>query len=154
MVSCCWKNLRVDIDSSLPWICGCQRHRSNIPADTPTANYCHNICIPLLDHLLSEFDSHLGCHHQQTALQGLSLVPSILITLPEEESSTKVSQLADKQDIPSPDNIQVNFTAGNWSGNSNLVSMGVPAYVSSSPSFTLSICHFKRTWSVFSVPYL
>ncbi len=42
--------------------------------------------------------------HQKTALQGLSIVPSIMVGLSAEDYSSKVSQLVDlyKDDLPSP----------------------------------------------------
>ena len=44
----------VGIQPSLPRVCGCQRHRSNIPAQVFTVYYRRNLSIPVLDHLLSE----------------------------------------------------------------------------------------------------
>ena len=43
--------------------------------------------------------------HQKTALLGLSIVPSILVNLPTDDYTTKVSKLADmyRDDLPSPD---------------------------------------------------
>ena len=80
---------------------------ANMPAETPSEYYCHSISIPLLDHLLSEMNSRFG-KHQQTALLGLSIVPSILITLPAEDCSSKVKQLAElyENDLPSPECIE------------------------------------------------
>lgn len=65
---------------SLPRRCGRQTHRSNTPADTPGEYYCRTITIPLLDHLLSEMKSQFG-KHQQTALLGLSIVPSVMVSV-------------------------------------------------------------------------
>ena len=92
---------------SLPRRCGRQTHRSNMPAETPSQYYCRTISIPLLDHLLSEMNSRFG-KHQQTALLGLSIVPSVLVTLPPEECSCKVKQLAElyENDLPSPECIE------------------------------------------------
>ena len=43
--------------------------------------------------------------HQKTALLGLPIVPSILVNLPTDDYTTKVSKLADmyRDDLPSPD---------------------------------------------------
>ena len=65
----------VNIEPSLPRICGRQTHRSNVLADTPSVFYCRTVSIPLLDHLISETDTRFSSH-QQTALMGLSVVPS------------------------------------------------------------------------------
>ena len=97
----------VGIVLSLPRRCSRQPHRSNMPAETPSEYYCRTISIPLLDHLLSKMKFRFG-KHQQTALLGLSLVPSILVTLPTENFNFKVKQLAKlyECDLPSPDCIE------------------------------------------------
>ena len=77
---------------SLPRRCGKQTHHSNTPADTPSEYYRRSISIPLLDHLISEMKSRFG-KHQQTALLGLSIVPSVLVSVPPEDLSSKVQQL-------------------------------------------------------------
>ena len=75
--------------------CGRQVHRSNIPAHTPSDYYCHCISIPLIDHLLSEMQSRFT-KHLQTALLGLSIVPSVLVKLSDKEFSTTVWTFADR----------------------------------------------------------
>ena len=50
--------------------------------------------IPLLDHLVSELESRFKSHNQAT-LQGLYLVPSVLVTKYLEEIATKVQQLGE-----------------------------------------------------------
>ena len=67
----------IGVEPSLPRCCGWQTYHFNVPSDTPSVYYCQDISIPLLGHLLSEMESHFNTH-QQTALLGLSLVPSIL----------------------------------------------------------------------------
>ena len=61
----------------------------------------------VLDHLLSEMESRFSSH-QKTALLGLSLIPSLMVTLSTEEYTTKSIQLADmyREDLPSPDCVQ------------------------------------------------
>lgn len=89
---------------SLPRRSGRQMHRSNVPANTPSEYYCRSLSIPLLDHLLSEMRSRFTSH-QQKALLGLAIVPSVLVTIPAEDVSTKVSQIVELYigDLPSPD---------------------------------------------------
>jgi len=91
------------IEPSIPRRCTHQTHRSSIPTDTPSEYYCRSISIPLLDHLLSEMRSRFSSH-QQTALFGMSIVPSIMVALSSEEYFSKVSELADmyEGDLPSP----------------------------------------------------
>ena len=52
----------IDVEPCLPRRCGRQTHCSNVPADTPSEYYCRTVSIPLLDHLLSEMDSHFSSH--------------------------------------------------------------------------------------------
>ena len=67
-------------EPSLPQRCGRQCHCSNVPANSSCEYYCRCISIPVLDHLLSEMESCLSSH-QQTALLGLSIVPSLYLSL-------------------------------------------------------------------------
>ena len=96
----------VGTEPSLPRRCGRQIHRSNVPADTPSEYYCRSVSIPMLDHLLSEMKTRFTTN-QKTALLGLCIVPSVMVTLPDEECTSKVSQLADmyQDDLPSPDSV-------------------------------------------------
>ena len=94
----------VGTECFVPRRCSRQTHRSNIPADSPSQYYCRLISTPLLDHLLSEIRSRFS-RHQQTALLGLSILPSIMVTQSRDESITKVGNLATMycDDLPSPD---------------------------------------------------
>ena len=96
----------LDAEISLPRTCGRQMHHSNMPASTPSEYYCRTISIPLLDHLLAEFNSRFG-PHQKKALQGLALVPSVLINA-SDDSIARLGQLAEmyQQDFPSPGTFQ------------------------------------------------
>lgn len=89
----------VRIEPSLP---GRQIHLSNVPVDTPSAYLKRSISIPLLDHLLSEVDCRFNAH-QQTALLGMSLIPSLLVTLSTADGSTQCDRLDElyQQDLPS-----------------------------------------------------
>ena len=97
----------IGVEPSLPRRCCRQVHRINVPADTPSTYYCRSVSIPLLDHLLSEMESRFSTH-QQTAFLGLSLIPSIMVSLSLEECTTKILQLADmyQEDLPSRDCIE------------------------------------------------
>jgi hypothetical protein len=77
---------------------------SNVPAHTPSEFYLRSISIPLVDHLLSEMHSRFSSH-QQKALLGLTIVPSITVTLPTEECTRKISELVDlyRDDLVSSD---------------------------------------------------
>ena len=62
-------------------------------ADTPSEYYCRTLSIRLLDYLLCEMKTRFSSH-QQTALLGLSVVPSIMVALPSDEYFSKVGELA------------------------------------------------------------
>ena len=68
----------VEVEVKLPRLCGRQRHRENIPAQTPSDYYRRTVTIPVLDHLISQMKSRFT-EHQRTALLGLNLIPSILV---------------------------------------------------------------------------
>ena len=87
---------------AIPWRCSHQMNRSNVPADSPSQYYCRSISIPLLDHLLSEMQSHFSSLNQ-TALLGLSILPSIIVNLSPHEFA-KVHKFAKmyQNDLLSP----------------------------------------------------
>ena len=66
----------VGTQPSLPRQCGRQTHHSNVPAQNPTEYYRRTITIPILDHLLTEMEARFS-KHQQTALNGLYLIPHL-----------------------------------------------------------------------------
>ena len=73
--------LSAQVDISLP---SRQRNRANVPAQSPCNHYRCTITIPVSDHLISEIKSRFS-KHQKTALLGLHLIPSILVTKPFTE---------------------------------------------------------------------
>ena len=79
---------------SMPRKCVRQTHRSNVPAETPSAYYSRRISIPLLDQLLLEMDMRFTTHHQ-IALHGMCLVPSALITIGFEDTKAKAADLVE-----------------------------------------------------------
>ena len=84
----------VGVELSLPRLCGRQRHRPNVPAQSPSDYFRRTISIPIVDHLLSEMERRFD-HHQQTALKGLYLVPSVLVGKTLEEVTPSIQQLGD-----------------------------------------------------------
>lgn len=91
----------VNTEPFLPRLCGRQRHRPNVPAQSPSEYFRRTISIPVLDHLLLEMETRFD-KHQQTAVQGLYLVPSLLVSKTLEEVSPKIQELGDlyKDDLP------------------------------------------------------
>ena len=92
----------VGIQPSIPQRCSRQLHRDNVPATTPSEYYCCSVTIPLVDHLLSQMRTRFS-PHQQTALHGLSIVPSLIVTVLTEECTSKLSEFARmyQDDLPS-----------------------------------------------------
>ena len=78
----------------LPHFCNHQRNGSNVLAEYACDYYRRVISIPLLDHLVSVFESHFNSHNQ-AALQGLYFVPSVLVKKCLEEIAPKLQQLGE-----------------------------------------------------------
>ena len=74
----------VGVEPLLPRLCGRQRNRDNIPAQTPSQYYRRTVTIPVVNHLISEMDRRFS-EHQKTALHGLNLIPSIWVKKPLSE---------------------------------------------------------------------
>ena len=96
-----------DLTGTIPSIrhtCQRQIHCSNVPADSPSQYYLRTLSIPLVDHLLTEMKTRFSSH-QTTALLGLCIVPSAMMTMPVVDFLTNTSKLADMYytDLPSPD---------------------------------------------------
>ena len=81
----------VGIEPSLPRLCAQQRHRTTVPAENACEYYQRVISVPLLDYLISELHFHFSAHHQ-TTLQGLSLIPAILVMKSFENMVPKVEE--------------------------------------------------------------
>jgi hypothetical protein len=113
---------------SLPRRCGHQCHRSNVPADTPCEYYWRCLSIQNLYHLLSEMEMTFS-FHQQTALLGLSMVPSSPCRRVHDH------MYAASQNVWLPIVSKVSCTAGNWSGSST--SENGSASLPTTLSFTL-----------------
>ncbi len=79
----------VHVEPSLPRLCGRQRHRENVSAQTPSEYYRRTVTIPVIDHLIAEMDRRL----KKTALLGLNLIPSILVQKPRAEILTVLKPL-------------------------------------------------------------
>ena len=100
----------IGVEPSLPRLCGRQHHRSNVPGQNPSEYYRCTITIPMIDHLLSELETRFS-KHQQTALQGFYLVPSILATKEMEEIFPKICELGGMyhDDLPYPTSLESEF---------------------------------------------
>lgn len=120
----------VDVELALPRRCGRQQHRSNMPGDTPSAYYRRQVSIPLLDHMLTEIDRRFG-PHQKVALQGLCLVPSVMLTMSAEDAKTKAASLAEmyREDLSGDVQAEVHCWRVKWQQQSDSCgsdSLGLP----------------------------
>ncbi len=93
--------LKVGTQPMLPRVCGRQQHRMNLPSNTPSEYFKRSISIPLLDHILSELHSRFSSHNQM-ALKGMCLIPSVMVTLTKEEVQRRVNSLVElyQADLP------------------------------------------------------
>ena len=91
---------------SLPMRCDRQEHRNNMPAGDPSTYYRRCISVSMVDHLLSEQHTKFSSHYQ-TAMLGLSLVPSALVTLPADDVKSNLTKLVDfyTEDVHSSGNV-------------------------------------------------
>ena len=63
--------------------CQVQRNRANTPAETIEDHYRRNLTIPLVDHLINELENVFGSGDQETSVQCLFAVPSMLLASKE-----------------------------------------------------------------------
>ena len=85
----------------MPRICGRQRHRASTPASTPSEYFRRIITVPVLDHLLAELNTRFSSH-QKTALQGLHLVPSLLVKGSLATVTNKVLEVGQLYEVDLP----------------------------------------------------
>ena len=97
----------VDVQPSLPRRCGRQTHRSNVPAENRKEYFHHTIIIPILDHLLAEMETRFS-KHQQTTLNSLYLIPSIITTKSLVETTSQFTELEEMygEDLPHSSSLQ------------------------------------------------
>ena len=50
----------VDVEPTVPRIANRQRHRDNVPAATPVKYFQCSLCIPLMDHLITQMDTYFS----------------------------------------------------------------------------------------------
>ncbi|XP_046583681.1 52 kDa repressor of the inhibitor of the protein kinase-like [Haliotis rubra] len=68
-----------DVEAKIPRLAGRQRHRVNVPAETPQVYYKRALYLPFVDHLLSEIEDRLVAPEGRFLAQGL--IPSKLLAL-------------------------------------------------------------------------
>ena len=77
------------------------------PAENPKEYFRRTITIPILDHLLAEMETRFS-KHQQTAIYGLYLIPSIMTTKSLREITSKFTELEEMygEDLPHSSSLQ------------------------------------------------
>ena len=70
---------KLGITVQKPRTCQVQHHRANTPAETIEDHYRRNLTIPLVDHLINELENRFGSGDQETAVQCLFAVSSMLL---------------------------------------------------------------------------
>ena len=107
------QSLRCGTTPSIPRICGLQRHRTNTPASTASEYFRRTITVPILDHLLAELNRWFSCH-QTTALQGLYLIPSVLVTKDLPNISKVVMEAGEFYAVDLPNVSSLKSETHNW----------------------------------------
>ena len=81
-----------------------------MPAESPEEYFHCTISVPLIDHMLAEFDTRFTYFHQK-ALRGLILVPSALVKFEKDEVTSKFQELVGlyRVDLPSPGTTDAEF---------------------------------------------
>ena len=74
---------KLDITVQKPRTCQVQRNRANNTAETVEDHYRRNLTIPLVDHLINKLETRFGSGDQETAVQCLFAVPSMLLASKE-----------------------------------------------------------------------
>ena len=92
---------QVVVEPAMPRSAGRQKHRANAPAGTVNEYYLRNLAIPLLEHIISEFEARFSPLSVTSSLL-LGLVPSVLCS---QEEALDLSRAVDiyKDDLPSPE---------------------------------------------------
>ena len=104
----------VGIEQSSPRLAGRQQHHSNVPADTVVDYYKRNLSILLLDHIISEFDTHFTSESSARIVEFMQSLPS---TICEESVTTNLTKadLAEvlklyEDDLPSKRSLDVELS--------------------------------------------
>ena len=104
---------KVGTTPSIPRICGYQHHRPNTPASTPFEYFRRTITVPILDYLLAELNRRFTSH-QITALQGLYLVPSVLVTKDLSSVSKMIMETGEFYAVDLPNVSSLKSEIHNW----------------------------------------
>ena len=85
----------------LPRFCAKQKHRLNIPAESPQEYYRRAVSIPFLDHLILQMQERFS-EAQKIAYQGLSIVPEVMKSDQQWRKGAKELASFYDSNLPSP----------------------------------------------------
>ena len=102
---------KLGITVKKPRTCHVQRNCANTPAETIEDHYRRNLTIPLVGHLINELENGFGSGDQETAVQCLFAVPSMLVAS-KETWMTSFGQFSTfhKDSLPSPLDLDAKMT--------------------------------------------
>ena len=102
---------KLDITVQKPRTCQVQRNRANNPAETVEEHYRRNLTIPLVDHLINKLETRFGSGDQETAVQCLFAVPSMLLASKETwRTSFDRFSTFHEDSLPSPLSLDAEMT--------------------------------------------
>jgi len=102
---------KLGITVQKPRTCQVQRNLANNRAETIEDHYRRNLMIPLVDHLINELENRFGSGDQETAVQCLFAVPSMLLAS-KETCMTSFSRFSTfhEDSLPSPLSLEAEMT--------------------------------------------
>ncbi len=136
-----WHDTAVTLGQpQLPRRCSIQTSRSNTPGDTPEEYYRRTLSIPFLDELITHLESRFS-DVQQKAIQGMRLVPSVLVdpSIPMCDCSDLLENYGD--DLPSPSSLEAELNLWKHKWESQASNPNMPT----SPSGALYLAR-KSMW--------
>lgn len=104
---------------------------------TPSKYYCRTIST-------SSFRDEVS-KHQQNALLGITIVPSVIVSIPPEDLSAKVQELSQlyASDLPSSD------TVGSWNDENSITNMKKSVYPRVQHSLSVKLAQCSPTLTFF-----
>ena len=79
-----------------------QRNRSNTPSLSPQEHYKRVVAIPLLDSLISQLKDRFTCDNKDGICALLTLIPSVLLSLGNQQSASEERFSLWLEEIPTP----------------------------------------------------
>ena len=94
----------VEVEPAVPRIANRHQHRDNVPAVTPVKYFQRSLCIPLMDHLITQMDTYFS-EIQINVSKLMCLVPEVLVS--SSDTTTDAAIQFYRDDLVSPDVVDV-----------------------------------------------